>query len=102
MPLIPSIALQLSKTSVHPSLRFCVTATDLLQGTTQGDPLAMPMYALATVPLIAKLSEVDSVSQTWFADDASACGKLPDVYNWWNLLSDIGPTSRMRQSHGSL
>ena len=61
------------------------------EGTTQGDPLAMPMYALATVPLIAKLSEVDSVSQTWYADDASACGKLPDVYNWWNLLSDIGP-----------
>ena len=57
------------------------------EGTTQGDPLAMPMYALATVPLIAKLSEVDSVSQTWYADDASACGKLPDVYNWWNLLA---------------
>ena len=59
------------------------------EGTTQGDPLAMPMYALATVPLISELSKFDSVSQTWYADDASACGKLTDVHSWWNSLSDI-------------
>ena len=61
------------------------------EGTTQGDPLAMPMYALATIPLIGKLSEVDSVTQTWYADDASAGGNLSDLHAWWNLLSDIGP-----------
>ena len=35
------------------------------EGTTQGDPLAMPMYALANIPLIKSLPE--SVSQVWHA-----------------------------------
>ena len=47
------------------------------EGTTQGDPLAMPFYALATVPLITKLS--DSVDQTWYADNAAATGNISCV-----------------------
>ena len=39
------------------------------EGTTQGDPLAMPMYALA-MPLIQALQR--DVKQVWYADDASA------------------------------
>ena len=47
------------------------------EGTTQGDPLAMPMYALATILLIKKLHcHLADVSQVWYADDASAAGKL--------------------------
>ena len=46
----------------------------LQEGTTQGDPLGMPMYALATVPLIKKLTT--SVKQTWYTDDAAATGKM--------------------------
>ena len=41
------------------------------EGTTQGDPLAMPMYALGVVPLIRRLAGIN-VSQVWYADDASA------------------------------
>ena len=44
-----------------------------LEGTTQGDPLALSMYALAVVPLIRQLhSTVPDASQVWFADDAIA------------------------------
>ena len=43
------------------------------EGTTQFDPLAMPMYALGIVPLINALSN-DFIKQVWHADDASACG----------------------------
>jgi len=39
------------------------------EGTTQGDPLAMSMYALCVVPLIQHLAGFD-VTQIWYADDA--------------------------------
>ena len=42
-----------------------------------GDSLGMPMYTLATVPLIKKLTT--SVKQTWYADDAAATGKIADL-----------------------
>jgi len=44
------------------------------EGTTQGDPLAMPMYALAAIPLMDRLPRV--IAQVWYADDACACGAL--------------------------
>jgi len=59
------------------------------EGTTQGDPLAMPFYALAILPLIQRLP--DMVKQTWYADDASACGDLHNLRFWWDQLSQLGP-----------
>jgi len=47
---------------VHSDLYIDGEVLHSQEGTTQGDPLAMPFYALATVPLITKLS--DSVNQT--------------------------------------
>ena len=60
------------------------------EGTTQGDPLAMPMYALGTIPLINALSD-DRIKQVWYTDDATACGRLMDVRRWWDRLVSIGP-----------
>ena len=40
-----------------------------MEGTTQGDPLAMPMYGLALLPLIQKVNPSLSVTQCWYADD---------------------------------
>ena len=59
------------------------------EGTTQGDPLAMAMYALALVPMITRLSNV--VKQVWYADDAAAAGHLTGLRSWWDILCDIGP-----------
>jgi len=39
------------------------------EGTTQGDPLAMPMYAISLLPFIRKLSGLSR--QVWHADDAA-------------------------------
>uniref|UniRef100_A0A1X7SU22 Reverse transcriptase domain-containing protein n=1 Tax=Amphimedon queenslandica TaxID=400682 RepID=A0A1X7SU22_AMPQE len=60
------------------------------EGTTQGDPLAMSMYALATVPLIRRLSS-PSVIQSWYADDATAAGRLQTLREWWDGLVEAGP-----------
>jgi hypothetical protein len=59
------------------------------EGTTQGDPLAMPFYALSLMPLIWELH--DTVHQIWYADDAQASGKLSALRRWWNSLVLRGP-----------
>ena len=59
-------------------------------GTTQGDPLAMAMYAIVITPLIHRLE--DRVNkQVWFADDATAGGNLDRLKTWWDRISEIGP-----------
>jgi len=59
------------------------------EGTTQGDPLAMAMYAIGTLPLIHKLQ--GNVTQVWYADDASAGGTTSDLRVWWDSLVSCGP-----------
>ena len=60
------------------------------EGTTQGDPLAMAMYALGVTPLIQAVSIPDT-QQLWFADDATAGGRLHPLRTWWDKLADVGP-----------
>ena len=60
------------------------------EGVTQGDPLAMAMYAVAITPLLYRLTE-EKLKQVWFADDASAAGKLAGLKSWWNNMTRIGP-----------
>ena len=50
----------------------------------------MPMYALATVPLIKRLTP--TVKQTWYADDAAATGKIASLQTWWDEISCLGPS----------
>jgi len=53
------------------------------EGTTQGCPLAMAMYAMALVPLLRFLHPL--CSQVWYADDATGC----DTFE--NMLQIHGP-----------
>ena len=57
------------------------------EGTTQGDPLSMAIYALGTLPLVSNAKTAD-VTQAWFADDASAADKLIQLHKWWTILVD--------------
>ena len=61
------------------------------EGTTQGDPLAMAMYALAIKPLIGKLkSDAPNVKQVWYADDATGAGTCDDLRMFWDSLQTHG------------
>jgi hypothetical protein len=59
------------------------------EGTTQGDPLAMPFYVLSVVPLIRQLR--GDFTQAWYADDAQAAGRLMAIREWWNPIIEKGP-----------
>ena len=48
------------------------------EGTTQGDPLSMALYVIATLPLICQLENC-SCNQVWYADDAAGDGGLSSV-----------------------
>jgi hypothetical protein len=60
------------------------------EGTTQGDPLAMAMYAIATLPLIHQLDH-EATQQIWYADDSSTAGSIPHICSWRDKLEDLGP-----------
>lgn len=62
------------------------------EGTTQGDPLAMAMYALALSPLIKQLQGLHpQTKQVWYADDATGAGTCEHLMQWWDSISLLGP-----------
>jgi len=91
----PALATVLNNCYQTPSRLIVPGGGELLskEGITQGDPLGMAMFALSIVPLILKLSETgESLSQVWFADDASGAGSLQGLRQWWDVLSTLGPS----------
>ncbi len=86
----PSLAKVLINTYRHnPQLFVDGEAILSQEGTTQGDPLAMTMYAIGTLPLIHRLDQ--QVTQVWYTDDATAGGRLHHLHSWWNQLLSCGP-----------
>ena len=64
------------------------------EGTTQGDPLGMAIYAIGITPLLDALEVFIASEHTKtvaFADDVTAAGDLQSIRKWWNKLSQIAP-----------
>ena len=72
------------------------------EGTTQGDPLAMSMYALAVLPLIKEVNPEKSVIQSWYTDDALAAVSVSSLREWWDALVTLGPRYLLCQSHQNI
>ena len=79
--LCPLIAAYVTNTYRVPARLFVVGGGELksAEGTTQGDPLPMSMYAISLQPLISLLHNRSTAKQWWFADDATGAGPLEEV-----------------------
>ena len=79
--LCPIIAAYAINTCKQPARLFITGDKEIIsaEGTTQGDPLAMGLYALSIQPLITSLQSSSSVKQCWFADDASGAGSITEL-----------------------
>lgn len=63
------------------------------EGTTQGDPTAMAIYALGITPLLASIRpEPDpDIRHVAFADDLGGAGKFRKMKYWWDKIVEVGP-----------
>lgn len=88
-----AIAIYLINTYRAPARLFVVGGEELesSEGTTQGDPLAMSLYAVSLQPLITRLTIASPAKQCWYADDATGSGSLDGLKKWWEELEESGP-----------
>ena len=87
------MALYVINTYRSPSRLFVCGGGEILsrEGTTQGDSLAMPWYALNTSIMIQNLRDhCPLVKQVWLADDSAGGGSIVHLYNWYRQLSKEG------------
>ena len=65
------------------------------EGTTQGDPIAMFVYAIATIPLIVRHVNEDpseeKVKSAGYADDLFGAGKIKELKRLWLFIKNEGP-----------
>ena len=89
----PAIATYVINTYRSPSRLFVAGGMEIKsqEGTTQGDPLAMPWYSVNTHTMIELLKIMCvEIKQVWLADDAAAGGKITSLYEWYNHLATEG------------
>jgi hypothetical protein len=77
----------------HPSVLRMADGSKLMseEGTTQGCPLGMAMYAVASIPLIRAVA-TEGVRQIWYADDSAGGGKVAQLKQWMAALQREGPS----------
>ena len=91
----PSLAWTLINTYRAPVRLFITGSSEIasMEGTTQGDPLAMAMYVLAITPLIDQLrARCPEEQQARYTDDATGVSTCRGLRLWWNELADRGPS----------
>lgn len=87
------ISLYLINTYRCPSRLFITGGGEISsqEGTTQGDPMAMPWYSINTTIMINNLrTHLPDVKQVWFANDAAGAGRIQSLHDWYKLLSKEG------------
>ena len=87
-PLLAMVAINLHRS---PSRLFVGgESISTSEGMTQGNPLAMPLYAIGILPLI-QATDTDGARQLLYADDSSADVWLRCLHTWLDSLMYRGP-----------
>ena len=80
-----------------PARLFVVGGIEIqsLEGTTQGDPSAMPVYAEGILPLMQVANEPlregeDKARQSAYADDLAGAGTIEQLKRWWDVVVEYG------------
>ena len=84
-PTIPTYAIN----SYNQEARLFISGDEEItsaEGSTQGDPTAMPIYALGSLPLL-NITTTDNTKYATYADDISCVEKLRNILTWWNKLN---------------
>ena len=95
----PEIAMYVENCYTKPSRLFVIGGVEISssEGTTQGDPIAMAVYAVAVIPLLLMVLEITDnlpgvrTKSEAYADDFSAAGIIKNLMKWWNTLCLLGP-----------
>ena len=101
----PSIATFVHNCYVTHTRLFVIGGIELSskEGTTQGDPIAMAVYAIAIIPLILMILEItdshgtEKTRAAAFSDDLTATGNIAGIKYWWD---QVWLLSRSNQVHG--
>ena len=89
--LCPPMAVYIRNCYIVPSRQFVLGGTEISSSerTTQGDPLAMPVYAIGITPLLQlvkpETQEDITTKHVAFADD------LAELRRWWDNIVSCGP-----------
>lgn len=90
---LKEISLYVINTYRSPSRLFICGGGEILsqEGTTQGDPLAMPWYSVNTSIIIQALrNSIPTVKQVWLADDSAGAGQISSLFDWYKYLEKEG------------
>ena len=88
--LCPEFAIYIRNCYATSARLFVTGGKELLsmEGTTQGDPIAMAMYAIGILPLLNVNTTTKRIA---FADDFSGVGTLLQLKEWWLTINKHGP-----------
>jgi len=93
----PEIATYVVNCYTIPARLFVIGGLELKsqEGTTQGDPLGMAIYAIGVTPmldiLLVGIGDQHN-KMVAFADDITAAGTLQALKQWWDHILDVGPS----------
>lgn len=91
----PILATYINNCYIKPARLFVIGGTELSsrEGTTQGDPLGMAIYAIGLTPLLDRMKNIADIDMKLvaFADDLTAVGNFSTIRKWWDELIVEGP-----------